>query len=147
MSIILQIVFGTALLFGCILIHITILIGAIQVLRNRHPESVGLSSNTDLALSLGFGLGAIVGGLTIEVWLFALSVLALGALPDIGEAIYFALVTYTTLGYGDVVLSTGYRIFGAFGSVTGLLVFGLSTAFLVSLFGSLFSRFMDRAGD
>jgi len=143
MSVILQIAFGTALLFVCILIHIAILIGAIQVLRNRHLESVGLSSNMDLALSLGIALGAIVGGLTIEVWLFALSVLALGALPDIGEATYFVLVTYTTLGYGDVTLSTGYRIFGAFGAVTGLLVFGLSTAFLVGLFGRILSRRME----
>ncbi len=143
MSVILQIAFGTALLFVCILIHIAILIGAIQVLRNRHLESVGLSSNMDLALSLGIALGAIVGGLTIEVWLFALSVLALGALPDIREATYFVLVTYTTLGYGDVTLSTGYRIFGAFGAVTGLLVFGLSTAFLVGLFGRILSRRME----
>jgi hypothetical protein len=139
MSVILQIAFGTALLFVCILIHIAILIGARQVLLNRHPESVGMSSNMDLALSLGIALGAIVGGLTIEVLLFALSVLALGSLPDIGEAIYFALVTYTTLGYGDVTLSTGFRIFGAFGSVTGLLVFGLSTAALASLFARLVS--------
>jgi hypothetical protein len=143
MSVILQIAFGTALLFVCILIHIAILIGARQVLLNRHPESVGMSSNMDLALSLGIALGAIVCGLMIEVWLFALSVLALGALPDISEAIYFALVTYTTLGYGDVTLSTGYRIFGAFGSVTGLLVFGLSTAFLVGLFGRILSRGME----
>ena len=143
MSVMLQIAFGTALLFVCILIHIAILIGARQVLLNRHPESVGMSSNMDLALSLGIALGAIVGGLTIEVWLFALSIFAMGALPDLGEAIYFALVTYTTLGYGDVTLSAGYRIFGAFGSVTGLLVFGLSTAFLVGPFGRLLLREME----
>ena len=69
-----------------------------------------------------------------------MSVLVMGVLPDIGEAIYFALVTYTTLGYGDVTLPTGYRIFGAFGSVTGLLAFGLSTALLVGLFGRLMQR-------
>ncbi len=140
MSVILQIAFGGALLLVCIAIHTAILIGAIQVLRNLEAPGVALSRKPHLVRSLGIALCAIVGGLTIEVWLFALSVLAMGVLPDIGEAVYFALVTYTTLGYGDVTLPTGYRIFGAFGSVTGLLAFGLSTALLVGLFGRLMQR-------
>ena len=54
-------------------------------------------------------------------------------LQDWNSAVYFSLVSYTSLGYGDVVLGPGARIFGAFSSVTGLLSFGLSTAFLVAL--------------
>ena len=46
-------------------------------------------------------------------------------------AVYFSIATYTTLGYGDVVLDEGHRIFAAFGAMTGMLAFGISTAFLV----------------
>jgi hypothetical protein len=71
------------------------------------------------------------------VWLWAVSFIAFGAFSDPGIAVYFALVTYTTLGYGDIVLAENIRLYGAFASVTGLLGFGLSTAFLVAVFGKL----------
>ena len=59
-------------------------------------------------------------------------------LPDWNTALYFSLVTYTTLGYGDIVLGPDLRIFGAFASVAGLLAFGLSTAYLVALMTQIF---------
>ena len=58
-------------------------------------------------------------------------------------ALYFSLVTFTTLGYGDIVLGEGLRIFGAFASVTGLLAFGLSTAFLVALMTRMFEEHLN----
>ena len=73
----------------------------------------------------------------MQIWIWATSLVALGALPDIGEAIYFALVTYTTLGYGDVTVGDAFRVFAAMASETGLLSFGLSTALLVKLVGKL----------
>ena len=61
-------------------------------------------------------------------------------LDSFEDAIYFVLVTATTVGYGDLTLGTEYRIFGAFAGVTGLLTFGLSTAILVSLFEKLLRK-------
>lgn len=42
-------------------------------------------------------------------------------------------MTYTTLGYGDITLDPGVRVFGSFSAITGLLTFGFSTAFLIGL--------------
>ena len=65
-------------------------------------------------------------------------------LPDWNTALYFSLVTFTTVGYGDVVLGEELRIFGTFASVTGLLAFGLSTAYLVALMSRIFeNRFLS----
>ena len=72
---------------------------------------------------------------TVQVWLWAWALVGVGTLRDWNSAIYFSLVSYTSLGYGDVILGPGARIFGAFSSVTGLLFFGISTAFLVALMG------------
>jgi hypothetical protein len=47
-------------------------------------------------------------------------------------AYYFSLVTYTTLGYGDVLLPAAWRITGAWEAVIGVLMFGWSTASLVA---------------
>jgi len=62
----------------------------------------------------------------------------LDVLPDWNPAIYFALVTFTTLGYGYIVLGEALRIFGSFASVAGLLAFGLSTAYMVAMMTRVF---------
>jgi Ion channel len=82
-------------------------------------------------------LGVIVFAHTAQVWIWASVYIYYGALSDWNDAIYFSLVTYTSLGYGDIVLGPAVRIFAAFASVTGLLGFGLSTALLVALLSRL----------
>ncbi|MGP3696979.1 potassium channel family protein [Rhodobacter sp. NSM] len=72
-----------------------------------------------------------LGMLTVNVWLWALSLRLFGVLPTLEEAVYFALVSFTTLGYGDLVLPQEWRIFGTMAAVNGLLNFGLLTALLV----------------
>lgn len=143
MSVPMQIFSGSVLLLVCLSIHISILLSAIKLLRllrARHHDPVPMRR---WVLVFAIALLAVVGSNTIEVWVLALAILAFGALPTIADAIYFALTTYTTLGYGDLVLANGYRIFGAFGSVSGLLAFGLSTAFLVNLFSRVVPSDLD----
>jgi len=70
---------------------------------------------------------------TVEIWLYACAYLAVGALPDFESALYFSTASFTTLGYGDVVLDKAWRLVGAIEGANGLLLFGWSTAFLISL--------------
>ena len=107
----------------------------------RHQHRLdGMAPGNRNAVVVGVSLVAVVIATTIGVWLWAICVLAVGALATFEDALYYALATYTTLGYGDVLLTTDYRIFGAFGSVAGLLAFGISTAFLVGIFSRLLQR-------
>ena len=71
---------------------------------------------------------------------WAVSLIWLNALPNMFDAIYFSLVTYTTLGYGDVTLTLEFKIFGAMAAVTGLLNFGVSTAFLVAVLSNALTK-------
>jgi len=64
-------------------------------------------------------------------------------LPDFSDALYFLLITYTTVGYGDVTVGPDYTLYAAMAAVTGLLNFGLSTAFLVGLFTRLLPAELD----
>jgi len=54
-------------------------------------------------------------------------------------AYYFSLVTYTTLGYGDVLLPAAWRITGAWEAVIGVLMFGWSTASLVAFIHHIYT--------
>ncbi|SDC23507.1 Ion channel [Ruegeria marina] len=100
----------------------------------------GLRTAGIITLSLAF----IVLAHTLQVWLWAGVWIWYDVLSDWNEALYFSLVTYTTVGYGDVVLGSGLRIFAAFAAVAGLLAFGLSTAYLVAIMTRLFEGRMPR---
>jgi hypothetical protein len=75
----------------------------------------------------------LVGIHTAEIWAYAVVYLTIGALPDFESALYFSTTSFTTLGYGDVVLDHRWRLFGAIEGANGLLLFGWSTAFLFSV--------------
>ncbi|MGI9491263.1 MAG: ion channel, partial [Geminicoccaceae bacterium] len=73
----------------------------------------------------------------IGVWLWASLFVAVGAIGELEPAVYFSLVTFTTLGYGDITLTEQWRILGAICAVNGLLLFGFTTALLVELMSRL----------
>jgi hypothetical protein len=54
------------------------------------------------------------------------------ALPDAETAFYFSLSSYTTVGYGDVVLPADWRLIGPIEAATGILMFGWSTGVMVA---------------
>lgn len=67
-------------------------------------------------------------GTIIEVWIWATLYLALGAVGTLEKAVYFSTVTFTTLGYGDIVLDEEWRLLSSFEAANGLLMFGWTTA-------------------
>ena len=138
MTIYSQIFFGSVLLGVCSLIHIMLLVGAIKLLRAMSPAQ-GVQARRPLQLMklLVVGFFIVLLAHTIQVWLWAGSFMFLGIFSNFSDAIYFSIVTYTTVGYGDVTVGGGFRVYGAMAAITGLLNFGLSTAFLVGLFERL----------
>jgi hypothetical protein len=54
-------------------------------------------------------------------------------LANFEEATYFSMVTYATVGYGDIVLEPQWRIMSGFEAMSGILLFGWSTAMLFSI--------------
>lgn len=73
----------------------------------------------------------ILAQITAGVWMWALTFYGLGAFATIEESLYFAIVSYTTLGFGDVLLAQDWRILSGMAAANGLLNIGLLTAVLV----------------
>ena len=63
-----------------------------------------------------------------EISTWGLFYLWSGCLPDLEAALYFSGVTYTTIGYGDLVLPTPWRILAPIEGMTGVLMGGLSAS-------------------
>jgi len=70
---------------------------------------------------------------TVQVWIWAAAFHFTGALDGFEPSLYFALVSFTTVGYGDITLGPEWRILSGIASANGLLSFGWSTAYMVEL--------------
>ena len=83
-----------------------------------------------------------VGWLTLlhlaEILLWGLFYLWWGCLPDAEASVYFSGVTYTTTGYGDVVLAKPWRELAVIEGLTGVLMCGLSTGVLFALVNRIY---------
>ena len=132
-----QMIWGTVMLGACLLLHIGFLLADIKLLKWLNGKLWASGQLFSSIVLLGAALAVIVLSHSTQIWLWAITFIAFGAFSEPGSAVYFTLVTYTTLGYGDIVLSEDIRLYGALASVTGLLSIGLSTAFLVAVFGKL----------
>jgi hypothetical protein len=62
------------------------------------------------------------------------------AILDLQSALYFSAVTYTTTGYGDLVLSKEWRLVGAVEALTGILMCGWSTGFFFAVVSRLYAE-------
>ncbi|MGA9252536.1 MAG: ion channel [Roseobacter sp.] len=142
MSVHFQIILGSTLLVICLLIHLGIQVWVARKLRSYKDKFYRPSGRT-VFLTCSAVVIVLLFSHTVQLYIWALSLWLLGALPGNEEPIYFSLVTYTTVGYGDVTLGPSFRIFGAMASVTGILAFGLTTAFLVGLFPNVIVSLRD----
>jgi hypothetical protein len=62
-----------------------------------------------------------------------------GAMSDVASGLYFSAVTYTTTGYGDLVLPPEWRLVGAVEALTGILMCGWSTGFFFAVVSRMFT--------
>jgi len=67
----------------------------------------------------------------VEVVLWAFTYLKLGAIEGFEDAVYFSMVTFTTLGYGDIVLHQGWRLLASFEAINGIIMGGWTTAIVM----------------
>ena len=100
----------------------------------RHLQSYDLASLSRLikVVSVGTLVLLLFIASLIEIGLWAMTYLTLDSISGIERALYFSAVTFTTLGYGDVVLESSSRLLASFQAVNGIIIFGWSTALLVA---------------
>ena len=130
-----QILTAALLMSVCVLIHS---VGITSMLRWMRRTSIaeGWWFWNSLFIRLA---GWIIFLHLTEITAWALIYVWRNALPDLATAMYFSAVTYTTTGYGDLVLPENWRLVGAVEALTGILMCGWSTGF----FFAVASKLMD----
>jgi len=75
----------------------------------------------------------------VEIAVWALFYRWRHCLPDLESSFYFSGVTYTTVGYGDLVLPKDWRLLGPVEGLTGILMCGLSTGYFFAIVSKVFA--------
>jgi hypothetical protein len=134
---------GLAATFGTIVIHGFVVHTIVMTLRRNLQRGVlGARIWVNLTFVMGATLLALAGHLG-EIALWALALDASGAVADLGAAIYSSAGSYTTSG-SDVALPPQWKLLGPFEAVDGMLMFGVSTAFIFAVIQRMIhARFDD----
>ena len=128
-------------LIGSALIAITVLIHAIgttmwvRYLARRYiGKSIWSGQRAMLVLVNTALIVFVLHTLEIVIWAGAYQMLLpVNELASFSEAVYFSFVTFTTLGYGDVTLSEGWRLLSGIEALNGILLVGWTTAMIFSV--------------
>lgn len=116
-----------------VIVHFAGLLVLMWLLRARGHRFRAHESAIGQGAAIVFVVLGLVAIHTVEIWLYAAVYFVLGALPEFEAALYFSTTSFTTIGYGDVVLEKKWRLLSAIEGANGLLLFGWSTAFLFSV--------------
>jgi Ion channel len=119
----------------CVAIHAAGVSWALQRLRRRPRQAPHFWVGTRLFVMVAIWI-VLLHLAEIAVW--AVFYLWRDAMADLPSALYFSAVTYTTTGYGDVVLAEGWRLLGAVEALTGILMCGWSTGFFFAIVNRLY---------
>ena len=127
------------LLIAAFVITVTLIIQAItiaiasRVLDRMEPWLQKPNHSLKLIVLLGGGTLWLMLGITFTVWAWASMYRGLELFDTWEAALYFAAVSFTTLGYGDLVIEGKWRMLSALSAANGLIIFSLTTAFLLEV--------------
>jgi hypothetical protein len=143
-AILLPLVIALAMTFCTIIIHALALIMIVHfVRRERRLGHAGVKFWRDITIVAGAALLALTAHL-VEITAWAVLFVLCGEFPDLARAFYHSAVNYTSLGYGDVVMSASWRLLGPLETADGMLMFGISTGLIFAVIQRLLeTRFRD----
>jgi hypothetical protein len=132
---------------GTIVINALALTTIVHFVRHeRRLGRAGVRFWRDLAIVTGTALLALAAHL-IEITAWAGVFDLCREFPNFAPAFYHSAVNYTSLGYGDVVMSSSWKLLGPLETADGMLMFGVSTAMLFAVIQRLIrTRFRDADG-
>ena len=119
---------GAGLVLLARLLHVEALVEGAGYMHPASLHSLGI---------LLFAILALIGLHGVEIWIYGLLYLALGAIEGLREAVYFSTITYGAIGYSDEVMAERWRLVSAIEGINGIIMIGWSTAFLIRVVGLL----------
>lgn len=79
-------------------------------------------------------------GIFLQILIWGAIFIWLGEFDALYEAVYHSAVNFASLGYGDIVMSTRWKLLGALEALTGVLMLSMTAAALMTMLQDLVKR-------
>ena len=105
----------------------------IRIATSKHPRSLTRPSFPANLLLVQIAAAVVFVAQLVSVGLWAALFCLCGEFADYETAYYHSAVNYSSLGYGDIVMSVRWRLLGPLEAIDGIVMFGISTALIFAL--------------
>lgn len=126
---------GLPMMVLCLMLQTVLLVFAIRYYLKRQDSVTMDAMWHSLLVINGVMLLLVIGNLG-QIALWGVLFMVLGEFQQFDVAFYHSAVNFGSLGYGDVVMSEKHRLLGALEAINGVLMIGVSTAALMTVFQS-----------
>src|SRR6516162_1821188 len=117
----------------------------IRIATSKHPR--GLTRPSFWPNFVLFQLAALLLAHLVDIALWALLYCLCGEFAEFEAAFYHSAVNFSSLGYGDIVMSARWRLLGPLEAMNGIVMFALSTALMFALLTRLIERRLKAKGE
>ena len=141
-----ELVTAAVIVSVCLIIHTAGILLMAEWLLRRREELERTASRTHFALLMVMLFAGIMFLHLIQTSLWAVFYYTQNLFSDFETSLYFSMVSFTTIGYGDVLLPSKWRLLGVIEGLSGVLLCGVSTAFIFAVVNAMFQfRLRQRA--
>jgi hypothetical protein len=128
---------GLPAMLLCLIVQVTIAFWSVRHFL-RHSDTIeGADRFLRFIRPLLTVMLAMMFGSLVQIALWGALFLWLGEFDDLYQAIYHSAVNFTSLGYGDVVMSAKWKLLGPLEAMNGVLMLGMSAAALMAILQEL----------
>jgi hypothetical protein len=131
---------GTVLMMINLGIQVLAVAYLVRYFAQRIDDGALVPTYANDAKTLTMVMAVLMIGHIFMIATWALLFLWLGEFGEFATAFYHSTVNFTSLGYGDIVMTERHRLLGALEAANGVLMFGLSAGAIMSVMNGLFSR-------
>ena len=128
----------------CIILQTLVVALVLRYLRRRQAKRGLEASFWEASRLLAESMMILMLGNLLQIAVWACLFMQLGEFSEFQTAYYHSTVNFSTLGYGDIVMSAQRRLLGGLEAANGVLMFGLTTSTLYAVINALTERVLDK---
>lgn len=118
----------------CLLLQSVLLAHAIRYYARRHEALLARTSWWATMIVINGVMLLLLLGTFVQIAIWAAVFMLVDEFDTFAKAVYHSAVNFSTLGYGDIVMTERNRLLGPFEAINGALMIGVATAALLATF-------------
>jgi Ion channel len=128
---------GFAAMLACLIVQAAVAFWSVRYYLQQSSNAPASHKFIASIWPLVVSMLAMLAGNFIQITLWGVLFLLLGEFKELYEAIYHSAVNFSSLGYGDVVMSKNRKLLGPLEAVNGVIMLGMTSAVLVVILQQL----------